>query len=92
MQVNEYENGSVGMSQPNHLQVLFDLCGYGDDHVGAEIPMPVDWNEADQDDSPKIDIEAYMKLMGSVLCVCSEDAPGCSSRFEQGVKQDTQVH
>ena len=69
MQVNEYENGSVGMSQPNHLQVLFDLCGYGDDHVGAEIPMPVDWNEADQDDSPKIDIEAYMKLMGSVLYV-----------------------
>jgi hypothetical protein len=54
MQVNEYENGSVGMSQPNHLQVLFDLCGYGDDHVGAEIPMPVDWNEADQDDSQRL--------------------------------------
>ena len=31
--------------------------------------MPVDWNEADQDDSPKIDIEVYRKLMGVVLYV-----------------------
>ena len=48
---------------------MFDLCGFGDDHVGADIPMPVDWNEADQDDSPKIDIEVYRKLMGVVLYV-----------------------
>ena len=31
--------------------------------------MPVDWNEADQDDSPMIDIEVYRKLMGVVLYV-----------------------
>ena len=42
MHVNEYENGSVGISQPKHLQKLFDLCGYGEDHVGASIPMPED--------------------------------------------------
>ena len=69
MHVNEYENGSVGISQPKHLQTLFDLCGYGDDHVGAVIPMPEDWNEADQDDSPKIDVEKYRQLMGSVLFI-----------------------
>jgi len=67
--VNEYENGSVGISQPKHLQKLFDLCGYGEDHVGASIPMPEDWNEADQDDSPKIDVEAYRQLVGSVLFI-----------------------
>jgi hypothetical protein len=69
MHVNEYENGSVGISQPKHLQTLFDLCGYGDDHVGASIPMPEDWNEADQDDSPKIDVEPYRKLVGSALFI-----------------------
>ena len=69
MHVNEYENGSVGISQPKHLQTLFDLCGYGDDHVGASIPMPEDWNEADQDDSPKIDVEKYRQLVGSVLFI-----------------------
>ena len=60
MHVNQYENDAVGLSQPKHLQVMFDLCGFGDEHVGADIPMPVDWNEADQDDSPKIDIEVYV--------------------------------
>ena len=69
MHVNEYENGSVGISQPKHLQKLFDLCGYGDDHVGALIPIPEDWNEADQDDSPKIDVEPYRQLVGSVLFI-----------------------
>ena len=69
MHVNEYENGSVGISQPKHLQKLFDLCGYGEDHVGASIPMPEDWNEADQDDSPKIDVEQYRQLVGSVLFI-----------------------
>ena len=67
MHVNQYVNEAVGLSQPKHLQVMFDLCGFGDDHVGADIPMPVDWNEADQDNSPKIDIEVYRKLMGVVL-------------------------
>ena len=52
MHVNHYVNDAVGLSQPKHLQVMFALCGFGDDHVGADIPMPVDWNEADQDDSP----------------------------------------
>ena len=69
MHVTQYVNEAVGLSQPKHLQVMFDLCGFGDDHVGADIPMPVDWNEADQDDSPKIDIEVYRKLMGVVLYV-----------------------
>jgi hypothetical protein len=69
MHVNEYENGSVGISQPKHLQKLFDLCGYGEDHVGALIPIPEDWNEADQDDSPKIDVEPYRQLVGSVLFI-----------------------
>jgi hypothetical protein len=69
MHVNEYENGSVGISQPKHLQALFDLCGYDEDHVGASIPMPEDWNEADQDDSPKIDVEKYRQLVGSVLFI-----------------------
>ena len=69
MHVNDYENGSVGISQPKHLQKLFDLCGYGDDHVGASIPMPEDWNEADQDDSPKIDVEPYRQLVGSVIYI-----------------------
>ena len=69
MYVNEYVNGAVGLSQPTHLQTLFTTCGFGDDHIGAEIPMPVDWSEADQDNSPKIDIESYRKLMGAVLFI-----------------------
>ena len=31
--------------------------------------MPEGWNEADQDDSPKIDVEPYRKLVGSVLFI-----------------------
>ena len=35
--------------------------------------MPVDWSEADQDDSPKIDIELYRKLI--VGDYSSDDSP-----------------
>ena len=31
--------------------------------------MPEDWNEADQDDSPRIDVEPYRKLVGSALFI-----------------------
>ena len=69
--MNQYVNEAVGLSQPKHLQVMFDLCRFGDDHIGADIPIPVDWNEADQDDSSKIDIEVYRKLMGvRPFCTC----------------------
>ena len=35
MHVNQYVNEAVGLSQTKHLQVMFELCRFGDDHVGA---------------------------------------------------------
>ena len=50
--------------------------------------MLVDWNEADQDDSPKIDIEVYRKLMGIVLYVLKTRSDVCVALR----RADAQVH
>ena len=58
--------------------------------------MPVDWNEADQDDSPKIDMHAlkqtYRKLMGVILYVLKTRPERCVCCAEQGIRADAQVH
>jgi len=87
----------VSRNQSTYRRTLFDACGYGEGHVGAMIPMPEDWNEADQDDSPKCDVEAYRKLNGALLFILksrpdmSVSLSKASSRTHKCTQKDMDV-
>jgi hypothetical protein len=47
--------------------------------------MPEEWNEADQDDSPKIDVEPERQLVG-VNYLYSKVATRYGSSLDQGIE------
>ena len=69
MKVNEYADGSVGLSQPKTLQAIFNLFDIADDDPGVETPMRVDFSDEEQDKGEKIDIETYRRPLGTIIHV-----------------------
>ena len=64
----EYErDGSVTLSQPNMIREIFR--DYNMTPKTVRVPMSSDFNDKEQDDSPRIDHIQYMRLLGRLMYV-----------------------
>lgn len=92
MKVNEYADGSVGLSQPKTLQAIFNLFDIADDDPGVETPMRVDFNDEEQDKGEKIDMHRNLPKAAWNNHPCAEDSRRYRLRFWQARVPPAPMH